>query len=80
MPKGGLSYKSLSECLKGARAKGLPESACNVLKKPGNGGGTMPPPDDSGTRQQPNEINGLKLNFKKSIANDSNYSELALAA
>ena len=48
MPK-GLSYRSLSECLKGARAKGLPESTCNVLKKPGNGG-TMPPPDNSGTR------------------------------
>tara|TARA_R100000458_G_scaffold49494_1_gene49119 strand:+ start:372 stop:596 length:225 start_codon:yes stop_codon:yes gene_type:complete len=51
MPKGGLSYRSLSECLKGARAKGLPESACDVLKKPGNDGGVMPPPDNSGTRQ-----------------------------
>jgi hypothetical protein len=30
--------------------------------------------------KQPNKINGLKLNFKKSIANSSNYSELALAA
>ena len=35
MPKGGLSYRSLEECLKGARAKGLPESTCDVLKKHG---------------------------------------------
>ena len=51
MPKGGLSYRSLEECLKGARAKGLPESTCDVLKKPG-GGGDMPPPPDPGTRGQ----------------------------
>mgnify|MGYP003662022603 CR=1 FL=1 len=52
MPKDGLSYRSLSECLKGARAKGLPESSCDVLKKPNSGGGDMPPPPDGGTRGQ----------------------------
>ena len=57
MPKGGLSYKSLRDCLDQAKAKGLPASNCDILrgqdskpdelKPPGEG---MIPPSDPGTR------------------------------
>jgi hypothetical protein len=63
MPKGGLSYKSMSECLADAKKKGVSSSRCSGIdsrtqKKPGQGGGTMPPPPDQGTRGQKQKKNG----------------------
>jgi hypothetical protein len=53
MPKGGLSYKSLTECLSQAKAKGMPASSCDSLRnqasKP-NEITPIPPPSDPGTR------------------------------
>mgnify|MGYP003132398429 CR=1 FL=1 len=53
MPKGGLSYKSLRDCLDQAKAKGLPASNCDILRgqdsKPDEIT-PVPPPSDPGTR------------------------------
>ena len=60
MPKGGLSYKSMSACLADAKKKGVSPSRCRGIdsRKQKSGGGTMPPPSDQGTRGQQQKKNG----------------------
>ena len=83
MPKGGLSYKSLTECLSQAKAKGMPASSCDSLRNQASKPDEIipiPPPSDPGTRDPypPGYGPGTNINSRtvRPIGPGTNIGEL----